>query len=151
MTVEALSGAIANLQALKDRKDELKELVSENNKQIEQAEKDIIAGLMDLAEAAGLEDPASITVDVEGRRYGLSIKRYYSIKKDDKQEAFAMLREAGLGDLIVERVDDRTLTNTLSEMLDEDGDLPENLAAIPMSVYEKTTITDRKVTAKKKG
>ena len=90
MTVEALSGAIANLQALKDRKDELKELVSENNKQIEQAEKDIIAGLMDLAEAAGLEDPASITVDVEGRRYGLSIKRYYSIKKDNKQEAFAM-------------------------------------------------------------
>lgn len=151
MTVEALSGAIANLQALKDRKDELKELVSENNKQIEQVEKDIIAGLMDLAEAAGLEDPASITVDVEGRRYGLSIKRYYSIKKDDKQEAFAMLREAGLGDLIVERVDDRTLTNTLSEMLDEDGDLPENLASIPMNVYEKTTITDRKVTSKKKG
>ena len=151
MTVEALSGAIANLQALKDRKDELKELVSENNKQIEQAEKDIIAGLMDLADAAGLEDPTSITVDVEGRRYGLSIKRYYSIKKDDKQEAFAMLREAGLGDLIVERVDDRTLTNTLSEMLDEDGELPENLAAIPMSVYEKTTITDRKVTLKKKG
>lgn len=151
MTVEALSGAIANLQALKDRKDELKELVSENNKQIEQAEKDIIAGLMDLAEAAGLEDPASITVDVEGRRYGLSIKRYYSINKDNKHEAFAMLREAGLGDLIVERVDDRTLTNTLSEMLDEDGDLPENLAAIPMSVYEKTTITDRKVASKKKG
>ena len=151
MTVEALSGAIANLQALKDRKDELKELVSENNKQIEQAEKDIIAGLMDLAEAAGLEDPASITVDVEGRRYGLSIKRYYSINKDNKQEAFAMLREAGLGDLIVERVDDWTLTNTLSEMLDEDGELPENLASIPMSVYEKTTITDRKVTVKKKG
>lgn len=145
MDVRTLSEQIAVLSDLKERKKELSEIVKENNAAIEEQEKLVISAMLDLAENAGLEDPSGFTVDVSGRRYGIKIKPFYSIRKDDRDAAFAMLRTLGLGDLIVEKVDDRTLTKALEELADEDGCLPEAYAALPVSVYEKTTITDRKV------
>ena len=145
MDANTLSTLIATLSDLKERKKELAEIVKENNAAIEEQEKQIITAMLDLAEAAGLDDPSSFSVDVGGRRYGIKIKPFYSIRKDDRDTAFAMLRTLGLGDLIVEKVDDRTLTKALEELADEDGSLPEAFAALPVSVYEKTTITDRKV------
>ena len=145
MDAKTLSEHIAKLADLKERKRELADIVKENNAAIEDQEKLIISAMLDLAEAAGLDDPSSFTVDVAGRRYGIKIKPFYSIRKDDRDTAFAMLRTLGLGDLIVEKVDDRTLTKALEELADEDGALPEAYAALPVSVYEKTTITDRKV------
>lgn len=145
MSISSLAEKIQHLQELKALKKELADQVSENNKAIEAAEKDMIADMLDMAETAGLEDPSNFTVDVGGRRYGLIIKQYCSIRKDARDQAFAALRELGLGDLIVEKVDDRTLTKALEELRDEDGNLPEEYDAIPMSVYNKTTISDRKV------
>ena len=145
MDTKTLSEHIAKLADLKERKRELADIVKENNAAIEDQEKLIISAMLDLAEASGLDDPSSFTVDVAGRRYGIKIKPFYSIRKDDRDTAFAMLRTLGLGDLIVEKVDDRTLTKALEELADEDGALPEAYAALPVSVYEKTTITDRKV------
>lgn len=145
MSISSLAEKIQHLQTLKDRKKELADLVSENNKLIEAAERDMIADMLDMAETAGLEDPSNFTVDVGGRRYGLIIKSYCSIRKDMRDQAFAALRELGLGDLIVEKVDDRTLTKALDELRDEDGFLPDEYSAIPMSEYKKTTISDRKV------
>ena len=145
MDTKTLSELISRLSDLKERKKELAETVKENNAAIEEQEKQIISAMLDLAEAAGLDDPSSFTVDVAGRRYGVKIKPFYSIRKDDRDVAFSMLRTLGLGDLIVEKVDDRTLTKALEELADADGELPEAYAALPLSVYEKTTITDRKV------
>lgn len=125
MEMTNLASAIAGLNDLKEEKKRLADLVKENNAAIEEQEKLLIASMLDMAENAGLDDPSSFTVDVNGRRYGLKIKPFYSIRKEARDEAFAMLRTLGLGDLIVERVDDRTLTKVLEESLDEDGNLPE--------------------------
>lgn len=105
----------------------------------------VISAMLDLADAAGLEDPSGFTVDVSGRRYGITIKPYYSIRKDKRDEAFAALRTLGLGDLIVEKVDDRTLTKALEEAADAEGTLPPEYEILPVSVFEKTTISDRKI------
>lgn len=145
MDTKTLSAQIAILSDLKEKKKEISEAAKENNAAIEEQEKLVISAMLDLAEAAGLDDPSSFTVDVDGRRYGIKIKPFYSIRKDDRDTAFAMLRALGLGDLIVEKVDDRTLTKALEELTDEDGSLPGEYAALPVNVYEKTTITDRKV------
>lgn len=145
MDSNTLSICIAELASLKERKKELADIVKENNAAIEEKEKQIISAMLDLAEAAGLDDPASFTVDVNGRRYGMKVKPFYSIRKDQRDEAFSALRALGLGDLIVEKVDDRTLTKALEEAADVDGVLPPEYEILPVSVYEKTTITDRKV------
>lgn len=145
MDVKTLSSLIEELATLKDRKKELAEIVKENNAAIEAQEKQVISAMLDLADAAGLEDPSGFTVDVSGRRYGITIKPYYSIRKDKRDEAFAALRTLGLGDLIVEKVDDRTLTKALEEAADAEGMLPPEYEILPVSVFEKTTISDRKV------
>lgn len=145
MDVKTLSSLIEELATLKDRKKELADIVKANNAAIEEQEKLVISAMLDLADAAGLEDPSGFTVDVSGRRYGITIKPYYSIRKDKRDEAFAALRTLGLGDLIVEKVDDRTLTKALEEAADAEGMLPPEYEILPVSVFEKTTISDRKI------
>lgn len=143
--MSTLTERIGALAQLKELKNEIAENLKACNAQIEQAEKEIIASMLDLADAAGLDDPSGFTVDVAGRRYGIKVKPFYSIRKDQRDEAFAALRTLGLGDLIVEKVDDRTLTKALEEAADAEGCLPPEYSILPVSVYEKTTITDRKV------
>lgn len=143
--MNTLTERIGALAQLKELKNEIAENLKACNAQIEQAEKEIIASMLDLADAAGLDDPSGFTVDVAGRRYGIKVKPFYSIRKDQRDEAFAALRTLGLGDLIVEKVDDRTLTKALEEAADAEGCLPPEYSILPVSVYEKTTITDRKV------
>lgn len=143
--MNTLTERIGALAQLKELKNEIAENLKACNAQIEQAEKEIIASMLDLADAAGLDDPSGFTVDVAGRRYGIKVKPFYSIRKDQRDEAFAALRALGLGDLIVEKVDDRTLTKALEEAADAEGCLPPEYSILPVSVYEKTTITDRKV------
>ena len=143
--MSTLTERIGALAQLKKLKNEIAENLKSCNAQIEQAEKEIIASMLDLADAAGLDDPSGFTVDVAGRRYGIKVKPFYSIRKDQRDEAFAALRTLGLGDLIVEKVDDRTLTKALEEAADAEGCLPPEYSILPVSVYEKTTITDRKV------
>lgn len=145
MDKSTLSAQIELLRTLKEQKQSLAEQVKENNAQIEQQENAIVASMLDMAEAAGLDDPSAFTVDVEGRRYGVKIKSFYSIRAGDRDRAFPMLRSLGLGDLIVERVDDRTLTRALEEVAGEDGILPDEYLTLPLSSYQRTTITDRKV------
>nr|DAI03786.1 MAG TPA: Host-nuclease inhibitor protein [Caudoviricetes sp.] len=143
--MSTLTERIGALAQLKELKNEIAENLKSCNAQIEQAEKEIIASMLDLADAAGLDDPSGFTVDVAGRRYGIKVKPFYSIRKDQRDEAFAALRTLGLGDLIVEKVDDRTLTKALEEAADAEGCLPPEYSILPVSAYEKTTITDRKV------
>lgn len=99
--MSTLTERIGALAQLKELKNEIAENLKSCNAQIEQAEKEIIASMLDLADAAGLDDPSGFTVDVAGRRYGIKVKPFYSIRKDQRDEAFAALRALGLGDLIV--------------------------------------------------
>ena len=143
---DTLAAKLALLAELKNRKKELEELSKENNALIKQTEQDTVTLLLDMAEESGIDDPTAFSVTLDGRRYGVTMKHYYSIKAENKDAAFAALRELGLGDLIVEKVDHRTLTKTLEQIIEDNGgELPDGYAAIPLTEYDETKISDRKV------
>lgn len=50
-----------------------------------------------------MDDPSAFTVTIDGRRYGVITKHYYNIKAENKDAAFAALRELGLGDIITDK------------------------------------------------
>lgn len=59
------------------------------------------------------------------------------------------LREEGLGDIIVEKVDPRTLQSTIKDYVEEHGELSEGLDSVIRS-YEYNDITRRKESAGRK-
>lgn len=146
MTVEFLSDKLRQLAKLKEEKKRLSDLTKENGILIDEWERDIITAMLDMAEAAGLTNVDDFAVSVDGRRYSVVTKPFYSIPAERRDEAFQALRGLGLSDLIVERVDDRTLTRALVELADDaGGELPEQYNDIPLRKYEKMSISDRKV------
>lgn len=147
--MEANQGVLADklgiFSDLKTEKKRLADETKENNAAIEQTEKEIIGLILDMAEASGIDDPTAFKVKMGGREYGVTTKTYYNIKAEDRDVAFAKLRELGLGDLIVQTIDRRTLTSQLAQIMDEHGgELPEEYAAIPMSEHSESKISDRK-------
>lgn len=146
MIISTLSDQIQALADLKEEKRQLSEQTKENSAQIEQAERAIISAMLDMAEAAGLPSPDDFSIVVDGRKYGVAVSPHYSIRAEDRDAAFTALRTVGLGDLIVERVDERSLTRALVQIAeDAGGALPESYGAIPLQQYDKITISDRKV------
>lgn len=142
---DTLAVTLREMSQLKDRKKELAEQAKDINAELAQVEQDAISILLDMAEASGMDDPAAFTITLDGRRYGVTTKSYYNIKAEDREAAFAALRELGLGDLIVESVDRRTLTSAMAQIMsDNGGELPEGYESIPMSEYTETKISDRK-------
>ncbi len=145
-TINTVNQKIIVLVALREGKNSLQEELKITNEQIERAEREVITAMLDMAEEAGLDDVSALKVEVNGYRYGVAIKPYYTIKAADRKTGFDALRDLGLGDLISERVDDRTLTKTLQQLSEENGgDLPEEYQIIPLKLYEKTTISSRKI------
>ena len=142
---DTLAEKLRLLAELKTQKKELAEKVKENDTELDQAEKDAISILLDMAETSGMDAPTAFTVTLDGRRYGVTTKTYYNIKAADRDVAFAALRELGHGDLITEKVDRRTLNSALAQIAEEHGgELPEEYQEIPMSEYTETKISDRK-------
>ena len=146
MNMENLSDRLRRLADLKAEKKRLSDETKDNNASIEDSEKEIISAMLDMAESAGLDDVDHFSVIVDGRRYGVSTRQMYTIRAADREVAFNALRAVGLGDLITERVDERTLSRTLTDIAEEaGGELPDVYAVIPMQRYDKLTIFDRKV------
>ena len=56
-----------------------------------------------------------------------------------------MLRDQGLGDLIVETVNSRTLQSTIKNLVEEQGELPAELAEV-INSYDTFDIVRRKET-----
>lgn len=133
-----------------DRKDELAELTKANNAEKERMEKEICQIMVDE------EKPNTV---VDGYSYSLSQKIMYSKKSEEALAAlqaetgssfFDILREQGLGDIIKEVVDPRTLQSTISGMVEEledDEELPEELTAC-LNIYEKLSLSKRKANTK---
>ena len=127
-----------------DRKEELAELTKANNEDKERLEAEICQIMVDE------EKPSTV---VDGFTYSLQQTTIYSKKSEDKlAEAgivfFDVLREQGLGDLIVERVDPRTLQSSVRALAEEnDGELPEELVEC-LSIYEKLSLSKRKANTK---
>mgnify|MGYP001037137278 FL=1 len=140
--MESLDQKVREYKALLDRKDELAELTKENNAAKEKLEQEICRMMVD-------EEKPDTTVD--GFKYSLSQKTMYAKKSEEDLasmgvEFFDVLREQGLGDIIVERVDPRTLQSTVAAMAEE-GEIPEELSEC-LNVYEKLSIMKRKANTK---
>ncbi len=134
---------IQEYEILKGEIDELDDKKKVLTDAAKRREAEIIAEMLDVADAAGLPI-GSLQLEVNHRRYAVSSKQYYAIRAADRAEGFAALRAAGLGDLITERVDDRTLTNVLRDEMERNGgEVPEAWQGIPLATYEKTLLSSQ--------
>ena len=127
-----------------DKKDRLAEETKQNNKEKEDLEQEICKIMIDE------EKPSQV---VDGYNFSLKQETCYSKISEEKLaekglDFFEVLREQGIGDIIVERVDPRTLNSTCRGMAEEnDGELPEELKEV-LSIYEKLGISKRKANTK---
>ena len=142
--MDSLDAKIKEYKKVLDRKDELAEQTKENNAAKEQLEQEICKMMVDE------EKPSTV---VDGFTYSLQQTTMYSKKSEEALaeagiDFFDVLREQGLGDLIVEKVDPRTLQSSVRAMAEEcDGELPEELVEC-LSIYEKLTLSKRKANTK---
>lgn len=143
---------IDQYKELLDKKDELAKQTKANNKAIEDAKQRISQMMID-------EECPSISRN--GFKYILQEKVNYSKLSEEKLQEleqtegitfFGVLREEGLGDLIVETVNPRSLSSALKNYVEENEELSEELEKV-VSKYETYDIMKRKETNKaaKKG
>ena len=141
--MSALDDKVREYQKVLEKKDELADLTKETNRLKEELEQEICQMMID-------EEKPDTTVD--GYKYSLKQETMYSKLGEDKLmekgiDFFELLREQGFGDIIVERVDPRTLNSTMKGVVEEAGELPEELAEA-LSIYEKLGISRRKANTK---
>lgn len=117
------------------RKDELAQLTTDNNKAIEKARLELTNAMID-------EEVEKISRG--GYSYTLTEKVQFSKRGGVDEELFETLRNDGLGDIIKEKVDPRTLNATLRELTERnDGELPEQYLDL-VSVYRYMDVGRRK-------
>lgn len=146
-----LDQKVRKYKAALDKKDELAELTKANNAEKDRLEQEICKIMVDE------EKPNTV---VDGYSYSLSQKIMYSKKSEEAlaelqaetgSSFFDVLREQGLGGIIKEVVDPRTLQSTVSDMaaeLEENNEeLPEDLKNC-LNIYEKLSISKRKANTK---
>ena len=134
---------IRGYQELLEKKESLDEETKANNKAIEEAKNSISQQMID-------DDCPVISYD--GYRFSLKNKTIYSKKSEGDLMAAGLdflevLREQGYGDLIKETVNSRTLSSAMAEAVDENGDLPEELAQV-INSYDTFDILRRSETNK---
>ncbi len=137
---------VRKYQDLLTEKDRLAELTKENNAAIEAAKGEIAQQMVD-------DDCPRISTG--GFTFTLTPKTSYSKRSEEELAAsgadfFGTLREEGLGDLIVETVNARTLQSAMKAYVDENGELSEGLEAV-IKTYDYNDITRRKETRKVGG
>ncbi len=138
-----LDDKVRTYKELLDKKDELAEQTKENNKKLDELEKEIAQQMVD-------EEKPDTTVD--GFKYSLQEKTIYSKIGEDKLmekglDFFEILREEGFGDLIVERVDTRTLNSAMNNLVEEIGELPRELEEC-LNIYSQLKVVKRKANTK---
>lgn len=126
---------------LLDRKEELAEQTKANNKEIETIKNELTQMMIE-------EECASVSRN--GYKYSLQEKVIYSKRSEEdlaKNEVsfFDFLRDEGMGDIIKETVDSRTLSSTIKSMVEEVGELPEHFLDY-INTYETMEISKRKET-----
>ena len=131
---------IAVYESLREAAETAKQALSEINKQLDAAEAEVIAAILDAQEQTGVE---GLRVGWDGRNYSVTVKNYYTIPKPNRDAAYEAMRNLGMGDLITEKVDDRSLTKELEEVFEENGCMyPEEYIPLfeLMNSYGKTTL-----------
>ena len=106
-----------------------------------EAERNLIMAILSVAEETGIDD---LSVNVEGRKYSVKVKDYFSIPKAEKDEAYRLLRELGHGDLITERVDDRTLSSEMASVMEEYRNVhPDSAEEFPVEYEPLLAVMNR--------
>lgn len=143
MKIVALDNKVRAYKKLLDKKDELAEQTKSNNKELDRIEQEIAQMMVD-------EEKPDTTVD--GFKYSLQERTIYSKLGEEKLqekglEFFDILREQGFEHLIVERVDSKTLNSAMNNLVEEQGEIPEELAEC-LNVYSQLKVTKRKANTK---
>ncbi|MBR7189068.1 MAG: hypothetical protein IKD53_11015 [Clostridia bacterium] len=141
---EVLETLVYKYEAIRAQYEEADAALKELRQQRDAAEQEVVRSILTMAEETGADD---LTVKVGPYKYSAAMKDYFGITKAEQDEAFPLLRELGHGDLITERVDDRTLSKELmGVMADNDGELPPEYEPLMLHLnrYTKTTLTRRK-------
>lgn len=130
---------VKHYQGLLEKKDDLAEQTKANNAAIEAAKAEITQQMV---------DDECPRISTGGYCFSLTPKTSYSKRSDGELAESGLnfldaLREEGLGDIIVEKVDPRTLQSTMKTYVDEHGELSEGLEAI-IRTFEYNDITRRK-------
>lgn len=128
----ALVDMVNEYQELLVKKESLEKAVDENNELIKAKKQEIVQQMID-------DDCPRISVGE------------YMFKAEAYLEAqglnfFDVLREQGLGDLIKETVNQRSLQSAMKELVEQNGELPAELAEV-ISQYDQTDILRRKQTS----
>lgn len=132
---------VKDYQRLLEEKDRLEAETKANNAAIEAAKNKIIQQMID-------DDCPKISTG--GYSFSLQAKTSYSKKsEEDLAESGAdflgVLREEGLGDIIKETVNARTLQSAISAYVEEHGTLSEALDAV-IRTYEFNDVARRRET-----
>jgi len=133
--------SMGNMLELADRLRELKG----QKKQLQEAEKQVNAELekteQELADLMVQEETQNFTR--AGQLFYLQTKTMASPIAERKQEVYAWLKEHGYGDLVYETVNSNSFSAFVKELMEEEGELPEDLAEL-VNIHEKTTVGMRK-------
>ena len=130
---------VKGYQSLLETKEALAAQTKENNAAIEAAKAQIAQQMVD-------DDCPSISTG--GYKFTLRAKTSYTKRSDAELAESGLdfldtLREEGLGDIIVEKVDPRTLQSTVKAYVEEHGELSEGLEGI-IRTFDYNDITRRK-------
>lgn len=130
---------LKDYQGLLEKKDDLAEQTKANNAAIEAAKAKITQQMV---------DDECPRISTGGYCFSLTAKTSYTKRSAEELaesglDFLDVLREEGLGDIIVEKVDPRTLQSTMKAYVDEHGELSEGLEAI-IRTYDYNDITRRK-------
>ena len=130
---------VKGYQSLLETKEALAAQTKENNAAIEAAKAQIAQQMVD-------DDCPSISTG--GYCFSLTAKTSYTKRSDAELAESGLdfldtLREEGLGDIIVEKVDPRTLQSTVKAYVEEHGELSEGLEGI-IRTFDYNDITRRK-------
>ena len=141
MEVSQVKDLVLSYEAIRSVCDELDEKIKEAKAQKEDAEKKLIMAILDIEEKTGIDD---LKVKVEGRNYGVKVKDYFSIPSTDRVAAYQLLKDLGHGDIVVERVDDRTLSKEMSTVIEEyRAGHPDSVEEFPAEYEELLTHMNR--------
>lgn len=138
-----LTELVEQYAAAFDRKDELEAATKENNATIMRLRDEL---------AKQMTEEGYESLERDGYIYRVEQKIKYSKRSDEDIAAagldfFSVLREEGLGDIIKETVNAQTLQSTIKAYIDENEELPDNLAQC-ISTYTYDDVTHRKATKK---
>lgn len=130
---------VKHYQTLLETKEDLAERTKANNAAIEAAKAEITQQMV---------DDECPRISTGGYCFSLTAKTSYTKRSDAELAESGLnfldtLREEGLGDIIVEKVDPRTLQSTVKAYVDEHGELSEGLEGI-IRTFDYNDITRRK-------